>query len=521
MSSDPAADAVAALERAIHAAPAGSPAALLLPVLDTLRASVAPTNNVALVAALATQLADVAGALAQKPAPPPSSAGGGGADASSAPLPAFDPSDVLCSSREPVSFAQPRGRFLVHALRSGAFALESPGTAKTATRFIIKHADVRAVLNLAVGDSNDTTNVMIALDPAAAIRVGKTKTVAAIVAQARLKDKAALEIVLPGDGKTYPPGFEPTKCLSDVMAAQAELLTEHGGGNKRVAPPGLARDALAAMLSFAAGKPEAASPSAKTFASAKNGRQCVSANVKFDQGHLFFLKDGFAFVDKPAAYLPFDDLVDLRLLRADGAGGSFDLTVTARAAQKECDKDKDGGEEEEDAAKGGEVFEFANIARDELEGVRRYLAKRTQAAGAEGGEGGEGGEEESDEDESDASDEDFGVDEEDSDEEESDEDGEDEDGDGDSQEASDDAAAGGRGGEEEEEEEEEDEDSEEASDGGSGGGRKRAREDAGDSIPAVGGGGASDDEEEEEEEEDSDDDDGAFEVVPVAKAARQ
>ena len=49
----------------------------------------------------------------------------------------------------------------------------------------------------------------------------------------------------------------------------------------------------------------------------------------------------------PAAYLPFDDLVDLRLLRADGAGGSFDLTVTARAARKECDKDKDGGEEEE------------------------------------------------------------------------------------------------------------------------------------------------------------------------------
>ena len=49
------------------------------------------------------------------------------------------------------------------------------------------------------------------------------------------------------------------------------------------------------------------------------GGGCVKANVKFNQGFLFCLPDGLAFVDRPALWLPFDDVSDLRLARAEGA----------------------------------------------------------------------------------------------------------------------------------------------------------------------------------------------------------
>ena len=124
----------------------GSPAALLLPVLDTLRASVAPTNNVALVAALATQLADV-GRRARPEARPPALLGGGGG---------------RCGRLERPSRVRSVRRFVLvegaRVVRAAARAVprprsalgrvsrsSPPGTAKTATRFIIKHAGVRAV----------------------------------------------------------------------------------------------------------------------------------------------------------------------------------------------------------------------------------------------------------------------------------------------------------------------------------------------------------------------------------------
>jgi hypothetical protein len=35
---------------------------------------------------------------------------------------------------------------------------------------------------------------------------------------------------------------------------------------------------------------------------------CLKANVKFNQGHLFLVNEGFVFVERPALYLPFADL---------------------------------------------------------------------------------------------------------------------------------------------------------------------------------------------------------------------
>ena len=37
-------------------------------------------------------------------------------------------------------------------------------------------------------------------------------------------------------------------------------------------------------------------------------RGCLKANLKFNQGHLFLVNEGFVFVERPALYLPIADL---------------------------------------------------------------------------------------------------------------------------------------------------------------------------------------------------------------------
>jgi hypothetical protein len=210
---------------------------------------------------------------------------------------------------------------------------------------------------------------------------------------------------------------------------------------------------------------------------------------------LFCLPDGFAFVDRPALYLPFDDLADLQLARAEGVGSSFDLIVSR--------VEPTSGRGAAESRSQGDAFEFANISREELDGVRRYLAKNCSEKG-EGEAGGKNAEGDDDDafdarsdDDDDSDDEDFGV-AQDLDEEESDDDDDSESGDDD------------------DEEEEEASDSEE--DSADGAGRKRARDD----IPAATEPAAGEDPESaSEEEEDDSDEDGAFEVVPVAKTARR
>ena len=457
--SDPAVAAVDALATRLAAAPEAT--AALAPLLATLRAASAPTNNVALVATVAEQLVPVADALvavsssASHPSKLPAPA------APAAPAgPAYDPDEVIASTAQPVSFTSPRGKFAIRVLRD-RFVLEST-TPKGVVSHVIEHSRVRKLLALDLGDSNATTQVMIALDPARPLVVGK-QTFPVLLAGVRGKDK--------------PIAIVPNR----DMGLDARLEGEEGP-----------RAALVATLEMATGIERASEPNvagSRGFAGV-GGKGCVEANVKFNRGHLFLVDEGFAFVDKPALYLPMSDVADLRLLRADGQSSTFDLSVTPERVG--------GGAGAGEGSKPPAPHEFANISREELEGVQRYLAKHCSEAGAEGAPEGETAEDES-EDESDEDDDDFDAEEssdDDDDDDEDESDGED-----------------GGAGEDSGEEEEDSDRSEEAR--LTGGKRPREGDEEDDEEMPIAGGGAPEDEEEEEEEEEeeSDDDDGAFEVV--------
>jgi structure-specific recognition protein 1 len=276
-------------------------------------------------------------------------------------------------------------------------------------------------------------------------------------------------------------------------------------------------EALVAMMEMASGVAKATRPKtsgSKGFAGV-GGLGCVKANVKFNQGFLFCLPDGFAFVDRPALYLPFDELEDLQLARAEGVGSSFDLIVSRVPTS--------GGGDRAESRSQGDAFEFANISREELDGVRRYLAK-TCSEGAGARVGGDGAEDDADDsaradsDDDDSDDEDFGVGvDANSDEEET---SDDSDSDDDNEDDSDDSDADG-----DSRDEQEDFLQTKSADGA---GLKRAR----DEISELRRGASSEPEPRlaadfsvsrgsEEEEEDDSDEDGAFEVVPVAKTARR
>jgi hypothetical protein len=394
-----------------------------------------------------------------------------------------------------VSFASPRGKFVVHCLRD-RFALEST-TPKGTTTHVVRHEHVRRLLCLRRGDSNDTTDVVVALAPAAALAVGK-QSVKTLLAQCRGKDKP-VEIVTRRDM-----GLDPRLNQAGSVGDGAERRD--------------AGEALVAMLEMASGVPVATksrgAPGGKQkgFAGVGGGG-CVKANVKFNQGFLFCLPDGLAFVDRPALWLPFDDLADLQLARAEGVGSSFDLIVSL-----EPEKDSN-----DSPSRAGESFEFANISREELDGVRRYLAK-TCSEGAGARVGGDGAEDDADDsaradsDDDDSDDEDFGVGvDANSDEEET---SDDSDSDDDNEDDSDDSDADG-----DSRDEQEDFLQTKSADGA---GLKRAR----DEISELRRGASSEPEPRlaadfsvsrgsEEEEEDDSDEDGAFEVVPVAKTARR
>jgi len=410
----------------------------------------------------------------------------------------FADDEILCSTASPVSFLSPRGKFFVHCLKD-AFALEST-TPKGVTTYVIDHAAVRKLLALELGDSNETTDVVVALRADAALRVG-ARPVKTLLAQIRGKDKP----VRMRSRRSGGVGDDAHLGFLDRETVFSNESTVSAGAS------------LVAALSFASrsgvSRPQTAEGEA--FAGV-GGKGCVKANVKFDQGFLFCLDDGFAFVERPSLWLPFEDLADVRLRRAEGGGSTFDLAVTAAPEPRGEAATPGGGGPGGDAspASRGESYEFANISREELEGVRRYLATNcTEARGRDAG--GVGGSEDAEDDgrgseeddDSDEDDEDFGVD-------------------AFSHSESDSLESDDAGSEEEEEEEDSDADAgdSDADADANVSGRKRSRGDptgtgATVSIPGT---GAADSEAEEEEDEDDDDsdEDGAFEIMPVAKTAR-
>jgi hypothetical protein len=340
-------------------------------------------------------------------------------------------------------------------------------------------------MRLDIGDSNNTTYVMIAIDPDHALVAGKQK-MPTLLTQVRGKDNPVAAEFLTQNGTC--PG----------RAVYEERMGKAGD-----TPAGAMCCLVELLFGLCAADKKVAAPKTDKVFAGVGGRGCVKANHKFNQGHLFMFDDGLAFGERPALWLPWSDVADLQLQRADGTSGTFDLRVTPEGSAV--------------------PHEFAAVSREELEEVQRYLAKRCSEAGdedeREGVDGGDGEDGEnaadmlddvdSDED-SDEDDEDFnaaGV-------EEDDEDDDDEDG------SDDDNGS--------DEEGEEDDDDDDDDDDGSGSddfavetvpsGRKRARDvdedDDAVAIPGTGGVQAMDEDESEEEEEDEDsDDDGAFEVV--------
>jgi hypothetical protein len=89
------------------------------------------------------------------------------------PPPSIADADVTLSTSAPVSFGTPRGRFDVK-ISDDAFALVST-TPKGTTTHLIRKAHVRKLMALEMGDSNETTCVMVAIDPAFAPVHGKQK----------------------------------------------------------------------------------------------------------------------------------------------------------------------------------------------------------------------------------------------------------------------------------------------------------------------------------------------------------
>ena len=473
---------LAALEVAIAADPTAC--ASLAGVVAALKAAASGGASTVPISATASQLIPVAAALAAKPtadgiAKP--TANGAGPNVSAVD---YKESDVVCKSTTQISFSTPRGKFECKLVSDGRCVLEQR-TAKGVTAYEVRPEHVRRVMRLDIGDSNNTTYVMIAIDPDHAPVAGKQK-MPTLLTQVRGKDNPVAAEFLTQNGTC--PG----------RAVYEERMGKAGD-----TPAGAMCCLVELLFGLCAADKKVAAPKTDKVFAGVGGRGCVKANHKFNQGHLFMFDDGLAFGERPALWLPWSDVADLQLQRADGTSGTFDLRVTPEGSAV--------------------PHEFAAVSREELEEVQRYLAKRCSEAGdedeREGVDGGDGEDGEnaadmlddvdSDED-SDEDDEDFnaaGV-------EEDDEDDDDEDG-------SDDDNGSDEEGEEDDDDDDDDDDRSGSDDFAVEtvpSGRKRARDvdedDDAVAIPGTGGVQAMDEDESEEEEEDEDsDDDGAFEVV--------
>lgn len=244
--------------------------------------------------------------------------------ASASAVPRVNAAKDATSTARGVSFTAPRGKFDVHAMRDGGIVLEN-----AKNQFVLTREDVRRVLELPTGDANDTRFVVVGLNGDGVVN-GKSRC-KTLCATFRAKDKLICE------GQ-----------MSDEVKENAEGEPMH------------AAEGMFKVLKATCGADKCGSTDpARVFAGSK-GTGAVQATKGFNSGYLFFLKEGVAFGQSPAMYVHFDDLEDLRVLRAENAGSSsFDLAMTP-----------------EDGA----TIEFSNISREELDHVSRYLAKRCTSA---------------------------------------------------------------------------------------------------------------------------------------------
>jgi hypothetical protein len=241
-------DALAALAAAIDASPAATSS--LKRVLGVLRARVATNGGTAdatFVAETAASLVPVAAALVAaaktdettekktektidavptvKTERVPSSPG-------PPPPPSIADADVTLSTSAPVSFGTPRGRFDVK-ISDDAFALASTTPKGTTTHLVLK-AHVRKLMELKMGDSNETTCVMVAIDPAHAPVHGKQK-LTTLLLQVRPNDKP-VGVIHRGGAISMAEGVDDVLRGSEGPVRACVALMERACGRRAFAP---------------------------------------------------------------------------------------------------------------------------------------------------------------------------------------------------------------------------------------------------------------------------------------------
>ena len=244
---------LAALEVAIAADPAAC--ASLAAVVAALKQAASGGSSTVPISATAAQLIPVAAALAAKPTADgvakPTADGAGPA------VPAVDykETDVVCKSSTPISFSTPRGKCECKLLSDGRCILEQR-TPKGVTAYAVRPEHVRRVMRLDIGDSNNTTYLMVAIDPNHALVAGKQKL------QTR---RSAV--------RTRPRRFS---SWTQTAPARAATFTRRVCETSR--PAGTGRRTRRARCSRRC-------KTDRVFAGV-GGRGCVKANHKFNQGHL-------------------------------------------------------------------------------------------------------------------------------------------------------------------------------------------------------------------------------------------
>lgn len=80
----------------------------------------------------------------------------------------------------------------------------------------------------------------------------------------------------------------------------------------------------------------------------------MGANVKVSSGFLFPLATAFAFLERPALFVPHASVARVEMIRANGVSSTFDVVLELQ---------------------GGERLEFGQIDRAELGRVQSYMAR--------------------------------------------------------------------------------------------------------------------------------------------------
>ena len=304
---------------------------------------------------------------------------------------------------------QPRGKL---ALRVGETALCCVDPKKGDTKFEASFADVRAVLVVPPVESSKpgeaATLVLAAMPrPPPLAEPPSTKQMVDAYKKASLTASLADKVArVPLDAAALGRAFPQLRILGGATLGDA-------------LPEALARaTACGAVEPVLKGAPGAGTT---FFASLGTRAPYVRANLGSSQGHLHLTAAGLFFHKSPCLFLPVSLIASIACGRAGAANcSSFDLVVEMENPY--------GGDGDGDGAKKPPTFEFANVNKDELPEIQRFirdviLKARDKALKAAKGDAGDAAADDA-ADDSDDDDDDFDPDKDSDDSDESDDDDE-------------------------------------------------------------------------------------------------